>query len=228
VTQFVYVKPHSQSGTVTLSEVAKIADSLKRGALAVLPTETGYMLAALATSTSATKRAFAVKDRAPADVMHVACASLAMAASVGIMTKRAIRLLGEFTPGPLSVIVNKTDMLPDHLVTVNGTVGIRIPDHPGTLQVINEVGAPVTATSLNSTGSRLPSIDRAALQTLNWPEDEVIYVLRDDDAIVYDSPSTLVRISGTPTEILRTGPISESEILRAADAISYPEVADRP
>jgi L-threonylcarbamoyladenylate synthase len=228
VTQFVYVKPHSRSGTVTLSETAKIADSLKRGSLAVLPTETGYMLAALATSANAIKCAFAVKDRASSDVMHVACASLEMAESVGKLTKRAIRLLGEFTPGPLSVIVNKTDLLPDHMVTLNGTVGIRIPDHPGTLQVINEVGAPVTATSLNNSGSRLASVDRDALQTLNWPEREVIYVLRDDDAIVYDSPSTLVRISGNPTEILRAGPVSESEILRVADAISYLEVADWP
>ena len=228
MTQFVYVKPHSRSGTVTLSETAKIADSLKRGSLAVLPTETGYMLAALATSANAIKCAFAVKDRDSSDVMHVACASLEMAESVGKLTKRAIRLLGEFTPGPLSVIVNKTDLLPDHMVTLNGTVGIRIPDHPGTLQVINEVGAPVTATSLNNSGSRLASVDRDALQTLNWPEREVIYVLRDDDAIVYDSPSTLVRISGNPTEILRTGPVSESEILRVADAISYLEVADWP
>jgi L-threonylcarbamoyladenylate synthase len=226
VTQFVYVKPRSRSGTITLSEVAKVADSLKRGSLAVLPTETGYLLAALATSTDATKRAFTVKDRAPSDVMHVACASLEMAETVGILTARAIRLLGEFTPGPLSVIVKKTDLLPDHMVTLNETVGIRIPDHPGTLQVINAVGAPVTATSLNSSGSRLASVDEASLQSLNWPDDEVIYVLRHDDAIVYGSPSTLVRISGEPTEILRPGPISESEVRRVAATISYLETAD--
>ena len=228
MTQFVYVKPHSRSGTIKLTDVGKIADNLRRGALAVLPTETGYMLAALATSTSAIKRAFAVKHRAASEPMHVACASLEMAETVGILNQRAVRLLGEFTPGPLSIIVNKTSLLPDNLVTLNGTVGIRIPDHPATLQVINAVGAPVTATSLNPSGSQLASVDRAALQTLNWPENEVIYVLLDDRAIAYSSPSTLARISGESIEILRTGPVSESEIRREAGLISYLEVADWP
>ena len=49
MTEFAYVEPRSPRGTVRLSDVEKIADSLKRGSLAVLPTETGYMLAALAT-----------------------------------------------------------------------------------------------------------------------------------------------------------------------------------
>jgi L-threonylcarbamoyladenylate synthase len=226
MTEFVYVRPHSPSGTLILSEVAKVADSLKRGSLAILPTETGYMLAALSTSTDAIKRAFAVKDRATSDVMHVACASLEMAGTVGILSERAMRILGEFTPGPVSVIVNKTDLLPDYLVTLNGTVGIRIPDHAGTLQVINAVGAPVTATSVNSSGSQLDSVDEASLQSLNWPENEPVYVLLDDHATAYSSPSTLVRVTGDLIEILRTGPISEAEIYRAAGMVSYLEVAD--
>jgi L-threonylcarbamoyladenylate synthase len=215
VTQFVYVTPHSRTGTLSLSDVAAVADSLKQGSLAVLPTETGYMLAALATSQDAVKSAFTVKERAVSAVMHVACASLDMAATVGVLTERAARLIGRFTPGPLSVIVRQTNLLPDGLVTVNGTVGIRVPDHPGTLQVINAVGAPLTATSLNSSGSQLPSIDESALRTLNWPENGTVYVVRDDNAVAYSSPSTLVRITDQAVEVLRPGPISESDINRA-------------
>jgi L-threonylcarbamoyladenylate synthase len=221
MTEFVYLKPHSRTGLLPWSEVATIADSLKQGSLAVLPTETGYLLAALATSRDAVQRAFEVKGRAGAAVMHVACASLEMAGTAGILTGRASRLLGQLTPGPVSVIVNQTDLFPDRdsLVTVNGTVGLRIPDHPGTLQVINAIGAPVTATSLNSSGSRLPSVDEAALRTLNWPAHEVVYVVRDDDAIAYDSASTLVRVSGDAIEVLRPGPVSESLIQRVAGSV---------
>jgi L-threonylcarbamoyladenylate synthase len=175
------------------------------------------MLAALATSQDAVKRAFTVKERATSAVMHVACSSLDMAATVGILTERATRLLGEFTPGPLSVIVNGTGLLPEGLVTVNGTVGIRVPDHPGTLQIVSAVGSPLTATSLNSSGSQLPTVDEAALRTLNWPADEMVYVVRDDDAITCDSSSTLARISGESIEILRPGPISEAQIRQAAE-----------
>lgn len=217
MTRFTYMKPRSRTGLLSLSEVAEVADSLKRGSPAVLPTETGYMLAALATSEDAVKCAFTVKGRPSAAVMHVACASLDMAQTVGILTNRAMRLLGQFTPGPLSVIVKKTDLLPDDLVTLGGTVGIRVPDHPATLQVISAVGAPLTATSLNSSGSQMASVGEASLRTLNWPEGDTIYVVEDDDAIVYSTASTLVRVSGESTEILRPGPVSASEVCRVAD-----------
>lgn len=219
MTRFTYLKPRSRSGTLSLAEVAKVADSLRGGSPAILPTETGYMLAALATSEDAVKGAFTVKGRPSAAVMHVACASMDMAQTVGMLTTRAARLLGHFTPGPLSVIVTKTDLLPDDLVTVNGTVGIRVPDHPATLQVISAVGAPLTATSLNSSGSQLASVDEASLRTLNWPEGDEIYIVRDDDAIAYGSASTLVRITGESMEILRQGPVSAAEIHRVAGEV---------
>jgi L-threonylcarbamoyladenylate synthase len=216
MTRFVYTSPRSKSGLLTLTEVEQVANSLRQGAPAVLPTETGYMLAALATSEDAIKAAFAVKGRSAAAVMHVGCASTDMAQTVGILTDRAARLLGHFTPGPLSIIVKKTELLPDHLVTLNGTVGIRVPDHPATLQVINAVGAPLTATSLNSSGTQLASVDEASLQTLGWPDSD-IYVVRDDGAIAYSSASTLIRVTGEEIEILRPGPISAAEIARIAD-----------
>ena len=156
---FVFLRPRPESGTLRLADVAAVADNLRQGGLAVLPTETGYMLAALATSEPALLRAFAVKARDHAQVMHVACASISMVATVGVLTQRATQLLGEFTPGPLSLIVEKTALLPDRLVTLNGTVGIRVPDHPATLQVIAEVGIPLTATSLNRSGEPYVPVD---------------------------------------------------------------------
>src|SRR5690606_10774905 len=139
------------------------------GSLAVLPTETGYMLAAVATSGSAVRAAFAAKARQPVAVMHVACASLAMARRYGHLDERAVALLGAFTPGPLSVVVPQTGALPDGLVTVDGTVGIRVPDNPATLQVISAVGVPLTATSVNLSGQPGGSVDEAALRQLHWP-----------------------------------------------------------
>ncbi len=209
---------------LSLSEAARIADSLRRGSLAVLPTETGYMLAAIANSMPAIERAFAVKQRDRSQVMHVACASVAMASSVGVLTPAALRLLGALTPGPLSVVVAKTPALPDTLVAVNGTVGIRVPDHPATLQVIAEVGVPLTATSLNVTGTGPVSVRKLDLDTLNWPPEETIYIVEDDEAIRYSAGSTLVRLTGEVTEILRPGPISEADVSEALGVPSYLEL----
>lgn len=226
MTQFDFIRPHSASGLLTLSEAARVSDRLRRGSLAVLPTETGYMLAAVATSMPAVESAFAVKSRDQAQVMHVACASVEMAATIGELTPLALRLLGAFTPGPLSVIVSKTSVLPDRLVTINGTVGIRVPDHPATLQIIREVAAPLTATSLNVSGAPPVPVRKLELDTLSWPADQIIYIVEDDDAIRFGTGSTLVRLTGPDIEILRPGPVSESDLRAAASTVSYLESTD--
>jgi L-threonylcarbamoyladenylate synthase len=212
--EFVFLSPQPDSGTLRLADAAGVAAGLRRGELAVLPTETGYMLAALATSEAALGRAFAVKDRDPGLVMHVACASLSMIETVGVLNPAATRLLGAFTPGPLSVIIEKTALLPDRLVTLNGTVGIRVPDNAATLQILAEVGAPLTATSLNRSGEAQIPIDEAGLRRLDWP-DGVVHVVRDPSAKRYDAASALVRVTGPEPEILRAGPIDEARILAA-------------
>jgi L-threonylcarbamoyladenylate synthase len=161
---------------------------------------------------------FAVKGRDHAQVMHVACASISMIETVGVLTSTAARLLGEFTPGPLSVIVAKTALLPDRLVTMNGTVGIRVPDNSATLQIVAEVGVPLTATSLNPSGEPYVSLDEAGLGQLTWPEGEVVPIVEDPDSKRYDAASALVRVTGPEPEILRAGPIDEAQILMALGA----------
>jgi len=211
--EFVYLGVSKRSRLLTLADLDAVAQSLAAGSLAVLPTETGPMLAAMATSESAVRAAFAAKGRDPGLVMHVACASLSMARRYGHLDERATALLGAFTPGPLSVVVPQTGALPDGLVTVDGTVGIRVPDNPATLQVISAVGVPLTATSVNLSGQPGTSIDAAALRALHWPPVGRVYVVVDDDAVAYSAPSTLVRLTGPEPEILRPGPVT-AEMLR--------------
>lgn len=208
MTEFVYVTVAKRSRLLSLHDLDAVASSLAGGSLAVLPTETGYMLAALATSESAVRDAFAAKARNPVAVMHIACASLSMARHYGRLDERATGLLGTFTPGPLTVVVPQTGALPDGLVTVDGTVGIRVPESPATLQVISAVGAPLTATSVNLSGEPGGSVDEAALRQLHWPPSARVFVVVDEEAVAYAAPSTLVRLTGPQLEILRPGPVS--------------------
>lgn len=215
MTEFVRVGQLSPSGTMRLGDVLTVADILRAGGLAVLPTETGYLLAAVATDEAAVRRAFAAKRRSTANPMHVACSSLSMAARFADLTPEATRLLGALTPGPVTVVVRKSALLPDRLVTVNGTVGIRVPDHPATLQVIAEVGAPLTASSVNESGKAYAEPDEETLQSLAWPDNHPVCVLLAGDATRYGAPSTLVRLTGGEPEVLRQGPIDEMAIKAA-------------
>ena len=218
--KFEYVQPSDATKLISTADLALVADGLRQGSLAILPTETGYMLAALATSIPAVERAFRVKRRNFANVMHVACSSLSMAARAGRITPSARRLLGRFTPGPVSVIVEKTELLPDRLVTLNNTVGLRIPDYPATLQVISELGSPVTATSLNESGSAPGTLDSFDLDSLDWSSEDVVFVVPDDAAIRYPAASTLVRVAGDEVELLREGPVTHAEIRLAGSGAS--------
>ena len=217
--EFVRLGPLSPAGTLRLADVRTAADMLRAGGLAVLPTETGYLLAAVATDVAAVERAFAAKKRSEANPMHVACASLSMAARFADLTPAAQSVLGTLTPGPVTVVVRQSALLPDRLVTVNGTVGVRVPDHPATLQVIAELGVPVTASSVNESGTAYAEPTAQTLESLAWPAGHPVCVLLAGDATRYGAPSTLVRLTGDSPEILRQGPIDETAIKAAISTV---------
>lgn len=195
------------AGLLRFGDVARLADHLRGGGLAVLPTETGHLLGAIATDLTAVRKVFTAKGRSESNPVHVACSSLALASRWAVLDEVAVDLLSRFTPGPLTVVVPAKN-LPAELVTLNGTVGIRVPDHPATLQVVDLLGVPITATSLNRSGEESLPLDRGTLETLAWPEGETVYVLEHDEAITEPSASTLVRVADDGgLEVLRKGPV---------------------
>jgi L-threonylcarbamoyladenylate synthase len=214
VSTYRFFSPSPGSGLLRLAEVETVVASLRAGGLAVLPTETGHMLAAVVTSEPALRSAFAAKRRSRANPMHIACASIEMAERYAELPVEARLLLGAFTPGPLTVVVPQRDTLPGELVTAGGTVGIRVPDHPSTLQVVASLGVPVTATSLNRSGEESRPPDPAVLDDLNWGGAQAVPVVRDPEAVRFPSPSTLVRLTTGRVELLRPGPIELAEIER--------------
>ncbi|MDQ7905627.1 L-threonylcarbamoyladenylate synthase [Phytohabitans sp. ZYX-F-186] len=212
MTRFHFLAPSAHSGLLRLADAEFVAGRLRDGGLAVLPTETGYLLAALATSLPALRTAFDVKERDRAHAMHVACASIGMASRYARLSPAARQLMGAFTPGPLTVVVPQTGALPDEMVTLGGTVGIRVPDHAATLQVIATLDAPITATSLNRSGEETRPFDRDLLDELPWGDVRDVPVVEDKSAVRYAAASTLVRLTGPAPEVLREGPVTAEEI----------------
>ncbi|GIF64240.1 hypothetical protein Ais01nite_22750 [Asanoa ishikariensis] len=208
-----WLAPGSASGLLRLADAEDVAAVLAGGGLAVLPTETGYMLAAAATIESAVLQVFRAKRRDLAHPMHIACASLEMAAHFAVLTPDARKVIGAFTPGPLTVVVEQSSELPDRLVTHEGTVGIRVPDHPATLQVIAAAGVPVTATSLNPSGAESRPVDADVLAELDWSTDQEVPVVVDHGAIRHTLASTLVALTGPDgPRVLREGPVSAAQV----------------
>lgn len=209
-----YLDDLSSSGTLRLGALDRVVSVLLGGGLAVLPTETGYMLAAVATDVAAVTRVFVAKGRSLDHPMHVACASLGMASRYASLTPMGVALLGALTPGPCTVVAAATSLLPDRLVTLNGTVGIRVPDHPATLQVVAAVDLPLTATSVNESGTAYRAPTPEVLAGLRWPGDQAVCVLDAGDTTPYGLASTLVLTTGGAPQILRQGPVTADQIER--------------
>ena len=93
------------AGLLRFGAAARLADHLRGGGLAVLPTETGYLLGAIATDLAAVRKVFTAKGRSESNPVHVACSSLALASRWAELGEVAVDLLSRFTPGPLTVVV---------------------------------------------------------------------------------------------------------------------------
>ena len=139
------------SDAVDAESIAAAAEAIAAGDLVVYPTETVYGLAADATDPDAVERVFEAKGRSRDNPVSMAVPDVGTALAYTCPTERAERVMREFLPGPVTVVVDRWEALPDALTAGKPKVGIRIPDHPVALALLDAAGA-VTATSANVSG----------------------------------------------------------------------------
>jgi L-threonylcarbamoyladenylate synthase len=169
--------------------VATAASAVRKGEAVVYPTETVYGLGANALSTTAVERVFEVKGRDRSKPLSLAAPSVDAALEYVHPTDREERFMRAFLPGPVTVVVERSHVVPDALTAGRDRVGVRVPDHPVALALLPEV-APLTATSANHSGS--PSVtDPADLD----PD------FRDEVGAVIDAGTT----AGTESTVVDPG-----------------------
>lgn len=140
------------AGDVSEAAIDEAAAAIRAGELVVYPTETVYGLAGDATDADAVERVFAAKGRSRDKPVSMAVPDVDTALAYTCPTEREERFMREFLPGPVTVVVDRWEALPDALTAGGSTVGIRVPDHPVALEFLEEAGA-VTATSANISGN---------------------------------------------------------------------------
>lgn len=141
------------------SDLDAAADAIRAGELVVYPTETVYGLGADALDTDAIERAFAAKGRERSKPMSLGVPSVDAATDYVRASDRERAFMREFLPGPVTVVCEKRDVVPDALTGGRERVGVRVPDHDVALALLERV-APVTATSANVSGH--PSVREVA------------------------------------------------------------------
>jgi len=140
------------AGLVDAATLDRAAAAVRNGELVVYPTETVYGLAADATDPDAVARVFEAKGRAREKPVSMAVPDVDSALDYTRPTERTERFMREFLPGPVTVVVDRREPVPDVLTDGAPGVGVRVPDHPVALALLARV-APLTATSANVSGS---------------------------------------------------------------------------
>jgi len=141
----------------TPRNMALLGRLLRSGGLVAVPTETVYGLAADATNRAACLAIFAAKKRPTADPLIVHIASLRDLARVARPNAAALSLARAFWPGPLTIILPKTDAVPDEATAGLPSVAVRLPSHPLFRRLIRLAGVPLAAPSANLFGYVSPT-----------------------------------------------------------------------
>lgn len=199
-----------------LSEAVQL---LRNGEVVAFPTETVYGLGADATQDRAVKKIFAAKGR-PIDnplIVHVASVEQARQ-YVKEIPQKALRIMECFWPGPCTIILKKKEGLAETVTAGLSSVGIRIPDHPIALYLIEASGLPLAAPSANSSGKPSPTSAQHVKQDL---DGKIGGIVNGGDTGVGLESTVLDLTTPEKPVILRPGGISKEQLEEIIGPVSW-------
>jgi len=160
-------------------DVARAAELLRAGGVVAFPTETVYGLGANALDAGAVAKIFAAKERPKWDPLIVHVDGRAMVSRVARLGedevgRRVAALMDAFWPGPLTLLLPRTEAVPDAVTAGRELVGVRMPRHAVARELIGLAGMPVAAPSANRFGHTSPTTAEHVLADLDGRIDAVL------------------------------------------------------
>lgn len=181
------------------------------GDLIVMPTDTVYGIGTRPDDPAATARLFEAKGRPRHLELPVLVPSAAAARDVAAFDERAEVLIGRLWPGPLTLVLPRTDASrPWDLGGDPATIGLRMPHHPLALAVLSRTG-PLAVSSANRSGGPTPEECDGLERTFG----DVVAVYLCQDEPLAGRPSTVLDVSHGEPRILRAGALVEGDIVAA-------------
>ena len=179
---------------------------LKEGALVAFPTETVYGLGANALDSEAAAKIYAAKGR-PSDnplIVHIADMD-ALPLITAEIPEAAKKLAAKFWPGPLTMVMRKSDVVPYGTTGGLDTVAVRMPSHPIALEMIRHGGGYIAAPSANTSGRPSPTLASHVADDMNG----IVPLILDGGAVGIGIESTIVDLTDEIPTILRPGFITK-------------------
>ena len=228
ITRTFHIDPGALDTTAARAALDRAAVVIGQGGLVAFPTETVYGLGANALDPAAVARIFEAKRRALSDplIVHVRAPELATpgvgpeAALAALWTsgvsgdlspgqvRQASALMKRFWPGPHTLVFPRGARIPATVTSGGDTVGVRVPNHPIALALLERAGVPIAAPSANLFGHVSPTTARHVLDDLDGRIDLIL----DGGPTAIGVESTVLDLSGEGPRILRPGGASRQDI----------------
>ncbi len=189
--------------------IAQAAALLRQDEVVGIPTETVYGLAASSLSNRAVAKIFAAKGRPQDNPLISHIASLDMLPMVAKdVPQSAYALAAAFWPGPLTMILPRSDIIADAVCAGLPTAAVRMPSHPDALAIIRAADLPLAAPSANLSGSPSPTTAADVFADMNGKVPLII----DGGACAVGVESTVISLTGNTPVLLRPGYITKEQL----------------
>ena len=181
--------------------IARAAEVLRKGGVAIIPTDTVYGLACGISDAKAIKRIYELKDMDPKKPLAILVNDMTTVGRYARgVTTPYYRLLKRVLPGPYTFIFEASAEVPKIMLRKRRTIGIRMPDHPITLALLAELEEPLLTTSVRTPDDHWVIEPVEVESTLDHKVDVVV-----DGGPLVATPSTVVDLSGPVPELVRRG-----------------------
>jgi tRNA threonylcarbamoyl adenosine modification protein (Sua5/YciO/YrdC/YwlC family) len=178
----------------------KAVDVLKNGGVIIFPTDTFYALGCDLFNKEGIEQLFSIKHESDTKLFSFICSDLKDVATYAKVSDYAYKSMKKLLPGPYTFILPAAKIVPKKLWDKRKTVGIRVPDHPVTLELVKFLGNPIVSTSVSNRKSE-PLFDQFEIK--NIFNSQVDLMLASDK--LSHKPSSVVDLSGEEPLVIREG-----------------------
>ncbi len=180
--------------------ISRAAEIIDQGGLVVYPTDTNYGIGCDLLNRKAIDRLYRLKKRDPKRPMTFLCSNISQAGRYAQVGHLAHRIIKRLTPGPYTFVLNATKEVPKVVTTRQKTVGVRIPESPVAIALIEQLGRPLLNTTATSPDGELMGDPREVRDVLGHGVDLIL-----DVGLNLFDVSTMVDLTGEAPEVLREG-----------------------
>lgn len=196
---------------LTQSIIEQAAEVIRRGGVLVYPTDTVYGIGVNVLDEQAVARLFKIKKRPESKPLPVMVKDIAMAKKLAYIDKKKEKILAQIWPGAVTVVLEKKNIVSSAVTGGQKTIGLRVPDHPLTGYLMENLDVPVAVTSANFSGQPPINYSRDLLEFVKnaYPRPDLVL---DAGDLLDSQPSTVLDLTAGQPKITRIGPITKKDL----------------